>query len=322
MLVLLGGMAACFGLGVVREDERRGREGTATGAGCVRRRVVGKTPGIHRLARLRRLRLDGGTSLPFAELGDGGRPPLLVLPGIAEGLRPIGRVGTVLAALFYRDLAEFRVIVASRRVLARAGETTATMADDLALLLEALAAGPAVVHGISLGGFVAEHLAVRHPHLVAGLVLGSTVAHVDAGTAGIVDRWERLAREARWAELQRDMLETVYTGEMPRRHRLVAEANRRGVRLMPGPLLAERFAAHCDAARGHDARSLLGRIACPTLVLGGEADVVTRPERMRELAEGIPGARLVLFERAGHGAFEQRKREWDAAVLEFARGQV
>ena len=280
----------------------------------------GNTLGIDRLARLRRLRLDGGASLPFADLGDGGRSPLLVLPGIAEGLRPVGRMGAVLAALFYRDLDAFRVIVPSRRVPARAGETTATMADDLAALLEALAAGPAVVHGISLGGFVAQHLAVRHPHLVARLVLGSTVARVDRRTAAIVDRWERLAREARWAELQRDMLETVYTGEMPRRHRLIAAANRAGVRLMPGPLLAERFAAHCDAARGHDARALLGRIARPTLVLGGEADVVTRPEQMRELAEGIPGARLVLFDGAGHGAFEQRKREWDAAVLAFARG--
>ena len=62
----------------------------------------------------------------------------------------------------------------------------------------------------------------------------------------------------------------------------------------------------------------LSKEPCGPLALGGAQDVVTRPEKMRELAEGIPGARLVLFERAGHGAFEQRKREWDAAVLEFA----
>jgi pimeloyl-ACP methyl ester carboxylesterase len=269
------------------------------------------------MARLKRLRLGEGVSMPFAEFGDRARPSLLIVPGIAEGLRPIGRPGAVLAAIFYRDLRAFRVLVASRRVPTVAGHTTEAMADDLAALLEAAAAGPATVHGLSLGGFVAQHLAARHPHLVERLVLGSTVAHVDARTAQIVDRWERLAQEARWAEFQRDMLETVYTGDMPARYRLIAEANRRGLRLMPGPLLVERFSAQCDAARRHDARSVLAHIRCPTLVLGGTDDVVTRPEQMRELVDAILGARLILFDRAGHGAFEQRKREWDEAILRF-----
>jgi hypothetical protein len=39
---------------------------------------------------------------------------------------------------------------------------------------------------------------------------------------------------------------------------------------------------------------------------------------MRELVDAIAGARLILFDRAGHGAFEQRKREWGHAILEFA----
>jgi pimeloyl-ACP methyl ester carboxylesterase len=256
--------------------------------------------------------------MPFAEFGDPARPPLVVVPGIAEGLRPIGRAGAVLAAVFYRDLRAFRVLVTSRRVPALAGHTTEAMADDLAALLEATVAGPAIVHGISLGGFVAQHLAARHPHLVERLVLGSTVAHVDADIAGIVNRWERLAQEARWAEFQRDMIDSVYTGHRPARYRLIAAANRRGVRLMPGPLRVERFSAHCAAARRHDARPVLADIRCPTLVLGGADDLVTRPERMRELVDSIAGARLILFDRAGHGAFEQRKRDWDQAILEFA----
>ncbi len=284
---------------------------------CLRGRLWGNIARIEPLAQLRRLRLDEDASLPFAEFGARTGSPLVIVPGIAEGLRPVGRVGAVLAAVFYGDFDAFRVIVPSRRVPMRMGVTTEQMADDLAALLETVA-GPAVVHGISMGGFIAQHLAVRHPHLVERLVLGATVAHVDANTASIVDRWERLARQARWAEFQRDMLETVYTGQMPRRYRLIAAANRRGIRLMPGPLCSERFAAQCAAARRHDARMVLGQIRCPTLALGGTEDIVTRPDRMRELVEAIPGARLVLLHGAGHGAFEQRKPEWDAAVLEFA----
>ncbi len=259
--------------------------------------------------------------MPFAAFGDRTRPPLVIVPGIADGLRPIGRVGAGIAALFYRDFHAFRVIVPSCRVPTVFGHTIEDMADDLAALLNTAVSGPAVVHGISMGGFIAQHLAVRHPHLVERLILGATVAHVDAQTAAIVDRWERLARQARWAEFQRDMLETVHTGDMPRRYRLVVAANRRGVRLMPGPLFIERFSAHAAAVRGHDARPILNRIRCPTLALGGADDVVTRPDQMRELVEGIPGARLVTFADAGHGAFEQRKREWDRAVLEFAGGR-
>ena len=275
---------------------------------------------IGRSAPLRRLGFDGSAGIPFAEFGDPAGRPLVIVPGIADGLRPIGRVGAAFAAVFYRDFHSFRVIVPSRREPTPPGHTTEDMADDLAALLEALAAAPAVVHGISMGGFIAQHLAVRHPHLVERLVLGATVGHVDAQTAAIVDRWERLARQERWADFQRDMLETVYTGEMPLRYRLTTAANRRGIRLMPGPLFVERYAAHSAAARRHDARRVLADIRCPTLALGGSEDLVTRPDQMRELVEAIPGAHLRLFDRAGHGAFEQRKPDWDRAVLTFSLG--
>ncbi len=92
--------------------------------------------------------------------------------------------------------------------------------------------------------------------------------------------------------------------------------------------LARRMLAECDADTARDAiMPLLGvdftrelsRIDLPTLVLGGTADILTPPAEARRLAEHIPGAHLVLLERAGHMLMLERADELDDLLVDFAR---
>lgn len=57
--------------------------------------------------------------------------------------------------------------------------------------------------------------------------------------------------------------------------------------------------------------------AAPSLVIGGMDDALMPPSALRELAERIPCATLRLFERAGHGVFEERKEDFERAIIEF-----
>ena len=95
-------------------------------------------------------------------------------------------------------------------------------------------------------------------------------------------------------------------------------ARRQAVSLLPRSWFAgvEQLMA---ALEGLDLRPLLPRIACPTLVVGGEADVTFPPEHSRALADGIAGARLVLIRDGSHGLVIERAPEVIDLVVNFVR---
>jgi pimeloyl-ACP methyl ester carboxylesterase len=84
----------------------------------------------------------------------------------------------------------------------------------------------------------------------------------------------------------------------------------------------EGFLAQQRAIMGRpDSRPDLGRIRCPTLVLGGRQDAVTPPEVMEEIAAGIPAAKLVLLDRCGHLAPLEQPEAVTAAMAEWLKVQ-
>ena len=76
-------------------------------------------------------------------------------------------------------------------------------------------------------------------------------------------------------------------------------------------------AAQADAIRGHDTRGRLAAITAPTLALVGADDIVTPVVAMRELAEGIPGARLQVLEHGGHLVFAEFPEAVADAIVSF-----
>lgn len=240
-------------------------------------------------------------------------PNLLLLAGVGtdlqswlfqvEGLAPVARV----IALDHR---------ASGRSASPPGAISLEeMADDAASLLRQ--EGPAVVLGHSMGGFVAQHLALRHPELVQGLVLANTSARLDAFGLALLEVWVAQKR----AGLSR---ETFARGFFPwifsRRffdNPLTLEAAVRLYAENPYPQATEDLARQVDACRSHDTRALVGSLRVPTLVVVAGADAVTPPELGRELAEAIPGARCVELPDAGHAAMNEDPQAFNAAVREF-----
>jgi 3-oxoadipate enol-lactonase len=187
----------------------------------------------------------------------------------------------------------------------------ADMADDVAALLDILGIERATVGGLSMGGYVTLAFAARHRARLDGVILADTRAAADsdsvrAGRAAALESVEKEGVEA-FVERQLGALLSPAASEAVR-----AQARAIGRQSKAGLLAGIRALRDRPDRRGE-----LGAIACPTLVVVGTDDKISPPAEMTEMAQAIPGARLVEIAGAGHLSNLERPSEFVAAVSDF-----
>jgi len=183
----------------------------------------------------------------------------------------------------------------------------AELAADAARLLDALEVDSAHVYGLSMGGMVAQELALRFPERVRGLVLGGTTP---GGPRALRPGTRELAALAAAAagglrEPGRPWLASWLFSPEFRRER-PGEVRRLLAHFERHRAPAQGALAHWWASVYHDTLSRLERIQAPTLVLHGERDVMAPIGNARLLAERIPGAELAIVPAAGHAYLLER----------------
>jgi 3-oxoadipate enol-lactonase len=176
--------------------------------------------------------------------------------------------------------------------------TAAEMADDAVSVLDAAGVDAAHVYGISLGGMIAQEVALRHPDRVGALVLGATTGGGDmlvpadeAVNAFVRLRAQMTAEHAVWASVPINYARRTRAEGGDRIAQDIAQRLR-------FPVEAEYYTAQLAAAHGHDAR--VEDIRAPTLVVHGGEDVLIVPENGERLVAAIPGAKLSLWPAAAH----------------------
>ena len=191
------------------------------------------------------------------------------------------------------------------------------MADDAAALLDALRIARAHVVGASMGGMIAQELAINHPEKVNRLVLACS--RIKAGPVrllmGPVDRF---LRESGLDPIGRSLLTMPWLMSpsfLQDEERVLAQLDL--ARRDPHPISRHGYLRQHAAVMAHDTSGRLGRIAAPTLVLVGAEDVLTPVHESEALAAAIPGATLRVLPRGGHGFFGEYPAETSAALREF-----
>jgi pyruvate dehydrogenase E2 component (dihydrolipoamide acetyltransferase) len=235
-----------------------------------------------------------GVALEVLREGQG--DPVLLLPGFGTDVSSFALLTPQLTPRFSVLAVNPRGVGASEG----AGGDVPTLAADAAAVLESAAQGrPAHVVGASLGAAVAIELALTRPDRVRSLTLITPFVAASPRLLATLDAWQRLAAEVSPATLARALAPLLFSdallADAPRRERtlrgLAASAAR-----VPAATLA-CMAAGLAAWSGTREKEL-GRIAAPTLLLAGGADLLT-PDG-EAIARAIPGARCVVVPGAGH----------------------
>ncbi len=198
--------------------------------------------------------------------------------------------------------------------------TTGQMADDAAAMLRHLKIGRAHVVGASMGGTIAQELALRNPRLVRSLTLACTWVEGDARFLHTVESWISLAYRVPIEERYRHVLYPwLFTPDFFAKKENVEQAFQRSL-AYPHQTKAEaieRQGRGIMAWNGTRAKRL-GSIKAPTLVLVGKDDILTPPAFSRDLAKKIRRARLVVLP-GGHGLFLEQADLFNRTVIRFLK---
>jgi 3-oxoadipate enol-lactonase len=197
--------------------------------------------------------------------------------------------------------------------------TIQTMADDVIRLMDALAIDQAHIVGISMGGAVAQELAIAHPTRVKRLVLVSTYTSTDRRGADILHSFALMRARFSREEYARATSPWVFTYED---YRIPGLAESVITRLLEDPyfLPADVYARQIEAARSHFTEDRLSQITAPTLIVAGDEDLMTPMRFSRTLHEGIPGATLAVIRGGGHALVLTHAEELNRIVLSFLTG--
>jgi pimeloyl-ACP methyl ester carboxylesterase len=246
-----------------------------------------------------------GSGLPFNRFGRG-PGHVVVFQGMQFENRPLSGLPLRFLRGLYRPLeVDYTVDVVTRRPDLPEGYSLRDMSNDYATMIREEFEGPVDLVGLSTGGLIAQHFAAEHPDLVRRLILHSSAYRLTHEAKRLQVRVGDLAREDRWREAYAALL-----GFMSPRRTTPSRVGRVAVWLVApfGGLLFGKatnpsdLLVTYDATNKHDFKARLAEIKAPTLVVAGNRDPFYTPKLFCETVEGIPNARLILYENVGHPA--------------------
>jgi len=249
------------------------------------------------------------------------------IKGEGDPLILIGGFGMV-KEMWERQVADlsrqFRVIVFDNRgigdsTVSEPGFTIADMAADVVGLMDCLGVDKSHIFGISMGGLIAQTLALDHGNRIRKAALGCT-SH--GGRFAV-------APDAQVMSLLTKMNDPDIPMEEKIRLRLSIMYSKQFIREEPGEIgkmiaMSLRYQPTLKGVQGQmkalsffNVKKRLSEIRCPVLVITGDEDVMMPPENARLIAESIPGAELYIVKGAGHGFFDEKPEEVNRVLAAF-----
>ena len=241
-----------------------------------------------------------------------GRRILVMLPGLGDSLRSMKGTAVPMALLYRVFSKEFTVYVCSRKSNLPQGYTTRDMARDQAEVMERLGIEKADVFGVSMGGMIAQYLAVDYPEKVNKLILAVTSSRPNPILTESIAEWMACAKQDDHTAFMESNLRRIYSEAYCRKNKWTLPL----LGVLTKPKSYDRFFIQAEACLKHHAYEQLPKIQAPSLVVGGQKDLALGGEASKEIAAKISGAELVMYPQWGHGLYEEAK-DFNTRIYDF-----
>ncbi|MFT8579373.1 MAG: alpha/beta hydrolase, partial [Liquorilactobacillus satsumensis] len=241
-----------------------------------------------------------------------GTKPLVVLPGLGDGLKTVKGQSIPLAIFYKKYLKKFRIYAFSRRVKLPQNYTTREMARDQKIVLNKLGLDKFYLMGISQGGMIAQHLAIEYPDGIEKLILAVTTSKPTKEVRNRIPKWIQFATLNDYKSLLIDAFENMYTNKKLKLYRpfysLISKASK--------PKDFNRFIIQAKSCLSHDTTDELQEIKTPTLIVGAVEDKIVGYDISIEMATRIKNSKFISFEKYGHAVYEECK-DFNTKIIDF-----
>jgi 3-oxoadipate enol-lactonase len=201
--------------------------------------------------------------------------------------------------------------------------TIPDMAEDAANLLDAVGIESALVYGISMGGMIAQELALRHPDKVRKVVLGCTTT---GGPEAIPPEEETIGALLNAMKLMSTdperaidiMLPVVHPPDFVAAHPEVKQMALMGAAMMP-PTPPQVIESTLQGISQFNSYDRLPQLKCPVLIVHGERDILIKPANAQLLKSRLPHAEVFMIPNAGHNFFAENPMGVHQRIVEFLK---
>ena len=255
----------------------------------------------------------GETEMDYLHFGNENGEKLVILPGLS--LKSVMGSAEGIVSAYALPAKDYDVYLFDHVKEEPDGCTIADMARDTLKAFDALGLDQVHLMGVSMGGMVAQRIAVDAPERVTSLILCSTAMNMRHGNTAAFENWITLAEGRNTSALMEAFGESVYTPSFYAQYKDAIIASGEGAT----ELDFENFLISAHAVQSFDVSNEIQKIACPVLVLGAGEDRVLGVQASYDLIEALH-CESYIYEGYGHAVYDEAP-DYLARIAAFLKGE-
>jgi pimeloyl-ACP methyl ester carboxylesterase len=194
------------------------------------------------------------------------------------------------------------------------------LADDVINVLDHIRVERAHFFGVSMGGAVAQEVAISYPERVGKMALLASWPRPDRYLTSLFELFRDVKRSVDPLTFEREVALWSFTRDYFEEHYDDLEKRQRASLDVPYPTPSTTFARQAEACISHDALDRLPQVTAPTLALVGDRDIFTPPKFSAQISEAVPESKLEIISDAAHAAHWEKSDEVNEHVIAFLSG--
>ncbi len=240
----------------------------------------------------------GNKEMEYLHFGNEGGEKLVILPGVS--LKSVLGSAEAIVSAYSLLAGKYDIFLFDYIAKEPEGYDIAAMAEDTLLAFDGSGMDRAHIMGVSMGGMVAQMIALKAPAKVRSLILCSTAMNMAHADKAVFEKWRGLAEQKKTEELMAAFGESVYTPAFYEQYKDNIIASGEGAT----DLDFSNFLISLAAVNGFDVKNELNRISCPAFVIGADEDKVFAVQSAYDLAETI-NCGCYVYEGYGHAVYDE-----------------